>query len=579
MTFNLTGQRPFLMFPPSCYPRLLPGLVLCLSLISCTPEAPTPTSPDRSATQNTSAAQNVPSSSPTPIQASPNADAPTPAAAPQPSPTTVWPPADRKRAAARFLNQATFGATASAIDALTDSEVDLQQWIDAQLQLPPTLHAAIPHRVGRSGRFDVWWSVSTQAADQLRQRMAFALSQLFVISDEPDVLTNYEPAVTDYYDLLVSSAFGNFRELMHKVTLNLPMGIYLSMKDSQKADPATGTRPDENYAREIMQLFTIGLVELNLDGSPKLNNGQPIPTYTQHDVEELARVLTGWSSANAYSYIDFDHPMKAYPEYHDTGAKEFLGHTVPAGLSPEEDLERALDIIFNHPNVAPFIARHLIQRFVTSNPAPDYIRRVATVFNDNGAGVRGDLGAVIKAVLTDPEATHERPDDPHFGKLREPLLKITHLFRIANGQIDTSNYWRVRNDLLQAPLRSPTVFNFFYPDFRPAGQIRAAGLVAPEFQITTTSSMTSTTNKLFAMALGEFDNDATLDVADLVPLAQNHNALVDYLDLVLTAKQLSTATRETLTNYLDTHTQLSAEEKIRDLLYLVLTSAEYAVQR
>lgn len=493
-----------------------------------------------------------------------------------PLPVTVFSAAE----ASRFLSQATFGATKPEIDYLFETRPNYEAWIDEQIAMAPSLHSDVAHRAGQDGRLDVWWTLSTNAQDQLRQRAAFALSQVLVLSDTPDILFNNGDAVIGYYDLLVSGVFGNYRDLLKQITVNLPMGIYLSLKDSQKADPDTGVRPDENYAREIMQLFSIGLVQLNPDGTPQLVDGKPVPTYTQSDIEELSRIFSGWGADNAFFYgFDFSQPMKAYDEYHDNGAKEFLGHSVSAGLTAEQDLDNALDIIFNHDNVGPFISKQLIQRLVTSNPSPEYVSRVSAVFNDNGEGVRGDLGAVFKAILLDSAARDYDSESDSFGKLREPLIRVTHLFRMAKGMIEEGNFWRPATDFLQAPLNSPTVFNFYFPNFSPGGEIQDAGLVAPEFQITTTSSITTVTNKLYAMSVGAWNASSTIDVSDFAELSANAIKLVDYLDLVLMAETMSDGMRNTLVDYINSSTSLTPEQLTRDVIHLVLTSAEFAVQR
>ena len=485
----------------------------------------------------------------------------------------------QKAEASRFLAQATFGPTMTEIEALTKTGNDYAAWLEQQIAVPATLHGPLAQSTGQNRRMDTWWSAVVDHNDQLRQRMAWALSQILVISDRPTILGNNQPAILDYYDLLVSNALGNYRNLLEQVTLSLPMGIYLSMKDSRKFNSKTGAHPDENYAREVMQLFTIGLWELEQDGSQRLVNGQPVPAYTQKDVEELARVFSGWGSADAWAWgNDFSQPMKAYPEYHDNGEKVFLGHYFPAGQSPEQDMQQALDVLFNHPNTGPFIARQLIQRFVTSNPSADYIARVAAVFNNNGNGERGDLAAVVRAILLDKEARKTRTANKDFGKLREPLLKVTHLWRNFSGKVKPDNYWKPEKDFLQAPLRSPTVFNFYHPDYSPAGAIRDAGMVAPEFQITTTTSITTSTNKLFSMITGYWDAQSTIDTTSLVPLVSDTEELIDYLDLVFMSNSMSDEMRQTISSLLET-SEATDQQKANDALYLVISSAEYAIQR
>ncbi|MFN5270384.1 MAG: DUF1800 family protein, partial [Hyphomonadaceae bacterium] len=336
--------------------------------------------------------------------------------------------------AARFLNQATFGPTADSIAALTGSSYEA--WIDAQLKMPrgPLALDYMDRRIqeARSDElanyfYSYFWRSAVTGQDQLRQRATFALSQIFVVSFANTRVT--PRGMASYYDMLNRNAFGNYRTLLEDVALHPMMGIYLSHLGNQKENLATGQNPDQNFAREILQLMSIGLFELNLDGTPKRDaSGNLIPTYSQDDIIGLSKVFTGISWQNpkptANSFLGYEQtnasrfgpswvsPMIFYPSFHSTSEKKFLGVTIPAASTPDTagDLKVALDTIFNHPNVAPFISRQYIQRLVTSNPSPDYVRRVAQVFINNGQGVRGDLGAVVKAVLLDPEARNQPSD-------------------------------------------------------------------------------------------------------------------------------------------------------------------------
>ncbi|MGH8285066.1 MAG: DUF1800 domain-containing protein, partial [Steroidobacteraceae bacterium] len=367
------------------------------------------------------------------------------------NPPVPQPPAISKAEAYRFLNQATFGATNA--DAQILIAQGYEAWIDQQIQRPASLE--LPHvqqafstyppgadftRL-HEDRVDVWLRHALHAPDQLRQRVAFALSEIMVIS-QLSPLVAYPWGSASYYDLLAQNAFGSFRELMEDVTLHPAMGVYLSMLGNQKPDLARNIRPDENYARELMQLFTVGLVELNIDGSVKHDGqGRPIPTYDQAIIEGFAHVYTGWTYSGALNFAvarptiqNQTVPMQAYAEQHATGAKRVLTYPgaaltqIPAGQSPARDLEDALDNIFNHPNVAPFISKQLIQRLVTSNPSPQYIERAARRFNDDGTGRRGNLAAVVKTILLDSEA-RTAPATATAGKLNEPLLRLTQLWR------------------------------------------------------------------------------------------------------------------------------------------------------
>ncbi|MFQ6004945.1 MAG: DUF1800 family protein, partial [Woeseia sp.] len=407
----------------------------------------------------------------------------TPGGPPPPPP----PPPITKAQAFQFLNQATFGATEAAAQQLINIRhaawLDQQMAKSASLQLPYIQSLPRPQNVAQLhvDRVDIWFRNSLHGTDQLRQRVAFALSEILVVS-QLGALSQAPYSVAGYYDLLAHSAFGNYRQLLEEVTLHPAMGVYLSMLGNEKPNPALNIRPDENYARELMQLFSIGLVELNNDGSLRLDaQNQPIPTYTQEIIEGFAHVFTGWNYAGAPSFHqarqnDFNQtvPMQLYPDFHDTGAKTILnGVVLPAGQSGQQDLSDALDNVFNHPNVGPFVSIRLIQRLVTSNPSPGYVDRVASVFNDNGSGVRGDLGAVVQAILMDDEARPDTPMDLD-GKLKEPILRLTQLWRAYEASSRSGRYpfFGVFVVFGQGPLQSPSVFNFFSPFYAPPGEIR-----------------------------------------------------------------------------------------------------------
>lgn len=520
-----------------------------------------------------------------------------------------------KTEASRFLTQSTFGPTTKDIQHLVDLKSN-EAWLNEQFNLPPSFHRPLiktpvldskGDHTGQYGHMDTWWDVAVFGKDQLRQRIAFALSEILVISDLSDPIEAHRDTVAEYYDILIRHSFGNFRDLLQDVTLSPAMGIYLSMLGNDKPDPNINRRADENYAREFMQLFSIGLVQLNTNGTPKLSSsGKPIPTYTQSDVENLARILTGWAWDLNYhtggSWAWWDHheillnPMVAFPNHHDQDKKLFLGKSFTAGQTAQQDLDKALDIIFNHPNVGPFISKQLIMRLVTSNPSPTYVARVANIFNNNGQGVRGDLKAVTKAILLDQEA-RSAPSN-HFGKLREPLLRLTHLWRAfkASGGLATENwipdfvnyqafhYYWPESEFSQAPMRSPSVFNFFRPDFSPAGKIKTAGLIAPEFQITSESRLQNLYEALIDLTSYDgFDKyvPAALDLSAETALANNPGQLINHLDLLLTSGGMSSKLRQILVNYINTNrTKINDDERLsRDLIILIMTSAEYSIQR
>lgn len=495
-----------------------------------------------------------------------------------------------QQSAARFLTQATFGPNMAEIQALASEGYDA--WLDRQIAMSPTYHLPqYPQGTYQNGRQAVWWKTAVTAPDQLRQKVAYALSQIFVVSDTNASIQNSGDGLSSYYDVLVKNAFGNYRDLLEEVTLHPIMGMYLSMLRNEKPDQARGVRSDENYAREVMQLFSIGLVQLNLDGTPKLDqNGNTIPTYSQSDIENLARVFTGWTFNDCcdadYEYSwkgdDFINPMNPFEQFHDRDEKIIVsGVTIPAGGTARQDLGLALDAIFNHPNTGPFISKLLIQRLTTSNPSPEYISRVANVFNNNGSGVRGDLQAVIRTILMDNEALFGHVDLPYqFGKLREPLLRATHLWRAFYSNNMGLNYANPELELMQAPLRAPSVFNFYSPSYSPVGVIRDDGLKAPEFQITTESSVNALTNafRMYIQEDGSWKVDAPLDISEVSALANDASAMIEYLNLLLMSGWMSDDMKQVLTDYLNNY-QLGNEEAARNLIYLITTSSEYAVQR
>lgn len=513
--------------------------------------------------------------------------------------------------AARFLTQASFGPKLAEIQALR-GEGAFDTWLQEQRAAPMSLQLDVVSEATRVGdgnnppnfaRINQWWFNSVRGPDQLRQRVAFALSEILVVSDKAALFEPHGDRVAAYHDLLVRGALGNFRTLLEDVTLSQTMGIYLSMRGNQKPDPDRGIRSDENYAREVMQLFTVGLDQLHLDGTPRLDaSGLPMPTYNQADIESLARVFTGWSwPALASDDTAFEHghdspvdkPMKMYPQYHDFGDKTIIGGTfIPAGLTPEEDLDRALDALFHHPNVGPFIGKQLIQRLATSNPSPAYVSRVASVFNDDGNGVRGNLFAVVRAILLDPEARDTQLADTMdgYGKLREPLLRLTHLWRAfdATNRNETYDHPFAYDTFEQAPLSSPSVFNFFRPTHRPVGPIADVGLVAPEFQITHETTITTTGNSLgeFASAyrgsngtVGEFRDTPLLDFRPWEAKAADPDLLLEDLSLVLMAGDMPPDMRTLLRDHLAAMDPNEPAERVREAVHLIIVSPQYATQR
>lgn len=497
--------------------------------------------------------------------------------------------------AARFLGQATFGPRMEDIQHVQD--IGFEAWIDEQLALPASHHTdqllrwaefGFPPGTGR--RSGNWWQVSLTAPDQLRQRVAFALTEFFVISDR-FVLFNFPLAVVDYQDMLVDGAFGSFRELLEDVSLHPAMGMYLSHVRNPKGDATR--QPDENYAREVMQLFSVGLWKLTPDGGRVIGPaGLPQPTYGQDEVRDMARVFTGWSypsdaaSENVafwFSPVAEREPLKLYPSFHDDGEKELLdGLVLPAGQGGRQDLSDALDMLAAHPNTAPFVSRFLIQRLVTSNPSPGYIYRVARAFQDRG----GHLGAVVKAILLDPEARNPGPaSEEWFGHLREPLLRATALMRAFHAQTPTAqrvHIQRPRDFFVQGTLQAPSVFNFFEPDSTQPGPVADAGLHAPEFKILTANEGVLIANSLLQTLEGRMESANEFIAVDLsaeLALATDPDALLDRLDVLLLHGRLTEDLRREVRTAMAAVPASDAQKRVETAIYLLLVSPEHTIFR
>ncbi|MBA5687578.1 DUF1800 domain-containing protein [Rugamonas apoptosis] len=501
--------------------------------------------------------------------------------------------------AARFLAQAAMASERQQIAAV--QQLGYAGWLDAQFALPPSGtrwdwlvakgYNASTNKNSEAGFDAAAWRKLITAPDTLRQRVTLALSEIIVVAIDGLVGLGWRAfSAAAWLDLLEAHAFGNYRALLGAVSTSVAMGQFLTFRGNSKANPATGSHPDENYARELMQLFTIGLVQLNGDGTPKLAAGTPVATYGPDDVSGLARIFTGWDvdlTGTSTATPDFiRRPMRQYPARHETGPSSFLGHTVPSGLSGADALQAALDIIYAHPNVAPFISRQLIQRLVTSNPSPAYVARVAAVFNDDGQHVRGNLRAVLKAVLLDPEArAGVSAATTGEGKLREPMLRFTGWARAAKASSATDS-WAIGNTsnpatrLGQSPLRSPSVFNFFRPGYVPPNSgIAAAGLVAPEFQIANESSVIGYLNFMQrVVAVGVAD--VLPDYSAWLPLADNATALLAELNTVLAAGQIGGATQSLMLgalNAMPSGSDARRLNRVRVALLLVLAAPEFLV--
>lgn len=520
--------------------------------------------------------------------------------------------------ASRFLAQATFGPTMDSIAELRQLGYNYGAWIDREAAKPATSAVALLEAARTAGQITqsdratnrrARTQVMLTASDQLRQRVAYALSQIMVISDADSNVQNGRDGSSSYWDMLARNALGNFRTLLMDVTRHPMMGRYLSHYKNRKADPAAGTRPDENYAREVMQLFSIGLYQLNADGSYITDGaGRPLETYTNEQITEFARVFTGFTDASANNTgtgtgradfptaaQNYTEPMRMWEQQHDTGAKNLLNYpgarkpTLPAGQSGLQDVQDAIDNLVEHPSTAPFISRLLIQRLVTSNPSHGYVARVAAAFVNNGAGVRGDLLAVVKAILLDPEARSlAMLTDPEHGKLREPFLRVTHTLRagrftVQDGTLPYDLGAFTENTMGQFPLGSPSVFNFYSPDYEPPGPIANARLVGPEFQILNAVfavTLPNTFNTLITNGTGRF----RLNLSDLETLAADNAALLDRLDLLFTHGTLSAESRAAIRTALDGITagmvpanSTLAQQRARLGVYLILLSPDYAI--
>lgn len=520
--------------------------------------------------------------------------------APAPAGVQAAPVSMTDAQAARFLVQATTGFGRAAIDRVR--ALGYAGWLDEQFSMSRGQtrwdwliekgYDAATYRNGQNGFDAVAWRHLIASPDTLRQRVTLALSEIVVVGLD-GVNTAWRAfAGAAWLDLLESHAFGDLRALLQDVSTSLQMGVYLTYRGNSKANAATGTVPDENYARELMQLFTIGLTELNEDGTPRLVGGQPVETYGQDDITGLARVFTGWDQNLAGGNTDrpdyHRRPMTQVAARYETGAKTFLGITVPAGATAMAGLTAALDRLFAHPNIGPFWARQLIQRLVTSNPSPAYVQRVARVFANDGHGMRGNLRAVVRAILLDEEARSDASlSSTTAGKLREPILRLTAWAR-AFGATSPSDAWAIGitsnpgTALGQSPLRSPSVFNFFRPGYVPPGSSLAAlGLVAPEFQIANESSVVGYLNYM-QTTIASGRGDVRADYTSWVPLADDPPALVAQLDLLLAGGQLETFTRSMITTTvgaMTTGSDTARRNRLYAAILLVMASPEFLVPR
>ena len=548
--------------------------------------------------------------------------------------------------ASRFLAHATLGATIEEIEEV--SQVGIENWIDEQYAIPITnytdptveilfeLYERCKDKLGDECDDEfvpnpvmwryAWWHNTMHGQDKLRQRVAMALSEILVVSDQSD-LGNIPHGIAYYYDILMQNAFGNYKTMLTEMTLSPAMGFYLSHMNNPKSIPMLNIRPDENYAREFMQLFTIGLYELNQNGTRKINlsDGKWIPTYDNDDIKGLAKVFTGLSGAawqdednnrpvafgkNHFRY-SFITPMKMYEEWHEEGEKRILGKTlIPSGQSGMEDIEQAIDHIFHHDNVGPFLAKRLIQRLVKSNPSAEYIERISTVFNNNGSGERGDLGAMIKSILTDQEAMDcYRIDHNSNGMLRTPMLRYTQMMLGLKAATKSEWFWNssyfFQEQTEQHVLSSPTVFNFYTPDYVPDSDFAYNNMVGPEFQILNSSTSSNYINWMFLALNRDYLYDKfEFEFPDLLNetyflrytddvesykaafsdeywlgLASEPEHYVDYLDILLTNGQLSNDKKERLIKAMNRKDLFNTKEAADYALFMIMIDPDFVVMK
>ena len=515
--------------------------------------------------------------------------------------------------AARFLSQATLGTNYEQIESL--SEIGIDTWLSQQFSMTPSsfvtrydsIYAIVLEELQREDHLNeygsfVFYDFIFNDSDYLRQKVAFALSQIFVINRSGD-LSNEAAVVMSFHDILYQNAFGNYRDLLGEVTYSLSMSIYLSYLNNRRADIINNTFPDENYAREIMQLFSIGLDKLNLDGTAKLDaDGNTIPTYTIENIEELSKVFTGLTfTGDPHAPVIMDESL------HSIGSKNIFDDIViPEGQAGIQDIEDALDELFKHSNVGPFIGYRLIQQLVKSNPTPAYVRRVAMIFNDNGKGVRGDLEAVVKAILLDPEARNcEWIDHPENGKLIQPLERLITLYKAFDIDSPTGRLWfddERGNPLSQSFQNAPSVFNFYSPFYAEDNIIAPQGLVSPEFQIL--NSITSieylntiedvikkqpfanrTKSNVGVRLVPDDENIPFLDFTDEIEVYQTEGveALLNRLDVLICRGQLSQRVKDiiadTITQNIENVNNYDETDIIHDALYYIFMSPDYMIQK
>lgn len=482
----------------------------------------------------------------------------------------------------RFLRQATWGPRPGQVDALVAGGNNFNAFLNQQFATAPSRYPNTLYNEPIEATQERFMQLALNGPDQLRQRVAWALHKIWVVSA---VEVKQADAIVTYQRVLMNGAFGNYRDLMEAVTLNPAMGRYLNMLNNQ-AERVTGDPPNENYPRELMQLFTLGIPRLNPDGTVMRDEGgAELLAYTETDVKELARILTGWTFGDGDPATiptgrgdqNWRVPMEAVARFHDRDEKVFLGRTFPAGQSARRDLNEALDVIFDHPNVGPFVARLLIQQLVTSNPSSSYVAAIAAVFNDNGAGVRGDLTAVVRAILLHDEAGLS---NEFTGKLSEPVLFVVSQLRALDA--DVTEYRFMRNqveDMGQRVFYPPSVFSYFAPGYRVRGTAGPTGapLGGPEFQILTAVTAMVRANFVGKILDGRFPQQLTIDYAPFASLAATPGALVDYCSRLFMGTRMSPEMRAEILNAVRVSPATARRERARTAIYLTLVAAQSQV--
>lgn len=524
-------------------------------------------------------------------------------------------PTQKDMMASRFLGHAAWGGNTAEIQRVLN--VGLENWLAQQMSQPiqqSFVQWLIDRGYGQKGNsstqglYPGLWCRLMTSPDLVRQRIALALSEFFVCSVDKLITGGYgQFAVAGYWEVLEKNAFGNFSQLLEDVTINPMMGFYLNTKGNTKA--SAGRVPDQNYAREVMQLFTIGLHELNQDGTEKKNaQGNVIETYTNTDIEGLSKVFTGWNLNNSFKTSDTDpfwqyaqslaNPMVLNEHLHSPEEKTFLGTSIAPNTAGKESLRLALNVLFHHANTGPFFAKQMIQRLVTSNPSPAYVERVANVFANNGQGIRGDLKAVFKAILLDPQAREFDigGGDNSFGKLREPMVRFIQwgrTFAVTSASNKINEEWvffgptlPTEDQLGQMPMFAPSVFNFFRPSYSPPNSVLGEqNLLAPEFQILTEPSIIGYVNFMQHMISNDIKNKPVgqlqANYDSYIYLAVNPKQLVETLTLHIAPGAFSEAKKTALTQLLTRmgNDPESLKQRVYTAVWLVMCAPDYLVQR